>query len=125
LPTEPQDQVLPNSSEEQTEALEGGFTSSNNTASATPRRASSTSFVSAKSQSIKDGEPKPRSSVSASNANHQAIDLEKAEETEQPQPLDPNIVDWDGPDDPKMVLNWSKQKKWGTVGMLSALTFIT
>ncbi|MCJ1246989.1 hypothetical protein MMC30_004200 [Trapelia coarctata] len=126
-PAEPEEHSLPNSSD-QTKALEGGPTPSNNTASATPRPRSSTSFVSAKSQSIKatdDGESKLPSSATASTANHESKDIEKAEETEQAQPLDPNVVDWDGPNDPNMALNWSKQKKWGTVAMLSALTFLT
>jgi hypothetical protein len=26
-------------------------------------------------------------------------------------PLDPNVVDWDGPDDPEHPLNWSKGQK--------------
>ncbi|KAF2500550.1 MFS general substrate transporter [Lophium mytilinum] len=38
---------------------------------------------------------------------------------------DPNVVFWDGPDDPENPLNWSFFKKWGTVGIVSALTFLT
>lgn len=38
---------------------------------------------------------------------------------------DPNIVSWDGPDDPQNPLNWSYTKKWGTVALVSALTFTT
>lgn len=39
--------------------------------------------------------------------------------------LDPNIVDWDGPDDPANPYNWTKGKKWLNGGFLSAMTFIT
>lgn len=39
--------------------------------------------------------------------------------------LDPNIVDWDGPDDPENPLNWSSGLKWGIVATISAITFIT
>ncbi|KAK1573273.1 major facilitator superfamily transporter [Colletotrichum navitas] len=36
---------------------------------------------------------------------------------------DPNIVDWDGPDDPENPLNWSPLKKWGNITLLSIITF--
>jgi len=38
---------------------------------------------------------------------------------------DPNIVDWDGPDDPKNPLNWPSRKKWGIVWSIGAVTLIT
>lgn len=38
---------------------------------------------------------------------------------------DPNIVGWDGPDDPQNPMNWSHTKKWGTVVLVSAITFLT
>ena len=38
---------------------------------------------------------------------------------------DPNVVDWDGPDDPANPMNWSKSRKWSVVWLASALTFIT
>ncbi|KAH8817258.1 major facilitator superfamily domain-containing protein [Xylogone sp. PMI_703] len=31
---------------------------------------------------------------------------------EQPPPSDPNLVEWDGPDDPGNPLNWSYGKRW-------------
>ncbi|KAJ8112197.1 hypothetical protein OPT61_g5384 [Boeremia exigua] len=46
---------------------------------------------------------------------------EKDEGPEQ----DPNIVDFDGPDDPQNPMNWSFAKKWGTVTLVSAITFLT
>jgi hypothetical protein len=39
--------------------------------------------------------------------------------------IDPNIVDYDGPDDPTNPYNWTKTRKWINGGFLSALTFIT
>lgn len=42
-------------------------------------------------------------------------------ETEQ----DPNIVDWDGPDDQENPMNWPDKKKWLNVGVLSVLTILT
>lgn len=38
---------------------------------------------------------------------------------------DPNIVSWDGPDDPANPKNWTMRKKWGNIAVLSILTFIT
>lgn len=38
---------------------------------------------------------------------------------------DPNIVDYDGQDDPHNPYNWTKKKKWTNGGILSAMTLIT
>jgi hypothetical protein len=51
-------------------------------------------------------------------------DVEKAESIKDPvqlgqQAVDPNLVDWDGPDDPERPLNWPKRKKWANVFMIS------
>ncbi len=41
------------------------------------------------------------------------------------QKKDPNIVDWDGEDDPEMALNWSAWRKWTYIIMLATLTLLT
>ncbi|KAK5204605.1 hypothetical protein LTR47_007405 [Exophiala xenobiotica] len=38
---------------------------------------------------------------------------------------DPNIVDWDSPDDPEKAINWSNKMKWGNVAIISTVTFLT
>lgn len=38
---------------------------------------------------------------------------------------DPNIVDWDGPDDPQNPQNWSRKQKITAVALVSLITFIT
>lgn len=38
---------------------------------------------------------------------------------------DPNIVTWDGPNDPANPMNWSEGLKWGIVAVIAAITFIT
>ncbi|KAL6915812.1 hypothetical protein ACHAP8_005468 [Fusarium lateritium] len=38
---------------------------------------------------------------------------------------DPNIVNWDGPDDPENPHNWSMKKKTITVIIVSSVTFVT
>lgn len=38
---------------------------------------------------------------------------------------DPNIVDWDGPDDPENPLNWPARKKWTHIILLATITTLT
>lgn len=38
---------------------------------------------------------------------------------------DPNIVTWDGPNDPANPMNWSEALKWGNIAVIAAITFIT
>ncbi|KAH8727156.1 major facilitator superfamily domain-containing protein [Phaeosphaeriaceae sp. PMI808] len=46
---------------------------------------------------------------------------------DEPDELEPNpnIVDFDGPNDPENPLNWGIVKKWGTVTLVSFITFLT
>lgn len=39
--------------------------------------------------------------------------------------VDPNVVSWDGPDDPENPMNWTDRKKWSNIAVLSILTIIT
>ncbi|KAL8687230.1 MAG: hypothetical protein Q9224_005212 [Gallowayella concinna] len=60
-------------------------------------------------------------------------DVEKAEqnnltavdEEKQQAPPDPNIVDWDGPDDPEKPTNWGSGRKSAIVAIISSITFLT
>ncbi|KAI0111763.1 MFS general substrate transporter [Daldinia grandis] len=38
---------------------------------------------------------------------------------------DPDLVDWDGPDDPENPANWSDKKKWLNIAILSIMTLVT
>lgn len=49
--------------------------------------------------------------------------INEPDDDQQPVP-DPNIVDWDGPDDPENPMNWSKSKKWGAIAIVSLITFL-
>lgn len=69
----------------------------------------------------------PASSVRGSADN---VDIEKAQvisttNEKGAEPLDPNVVFWDGPDDPANPLNWSPGLKWGNIAVLSAMTLLT
>lgn len=59
-------------------------------------------------------------------------DLEKGADTgsiastETPEDIpDPNIVDFDGPDDTENPMKWKASKKWGMISLVSAITFLT
>lgn len=38
---------------------------------------------------------------------------------------DPNVVFWDGENDPENPLNWPSARKWAAISMVSAVTFLT
>jgi hypothetical protein len=44
---------------------------------------------------------------------------------EEEAPRDPNIVDWDGPDDPENPLNWTTKRKASATLSISLITFLT
>ncbi|CAH0047150.1 unnamed protein product [Clonostachys solani] len=58
----------------------------------------------------------------------QDLDLETGStdiNSQAPQSTDPNVVDWDGPDDPENPMNWPPRKKNTIVALISMITFIT
>jgi hypothetical protein len=50
---------------------------------------------------------------------------DKADETTDSEPRDPNLVDWDGPDDPQNPMNWSLKRKLIITGCISIITLLT
>ena len=75
-------------------------------------------------------ESRPGGNTTSSNAG----DLEKGptdslsgqdEQNQDDSSRDPNIVDWDGPDDPENPLNWNLKKKGTLVASISIITFLT
>lgn len=65
------------------------------------------------------------------DARHEVLNSEKDIEagsttaTTTDEPQDPDVVDWDGPEDPQNPMNWSSNNKVVAVGLVSAFTFIT
>jgi hypothetical protein len=56
------------------------------------------------------------------------VDMEKdagKTTTTEGEPQDPNIVSWDGPDDPADPLNWSNTLKVINVGLVSGICLVT
>jgi hypothetical protein len=78
---------------------------------------------------------RPRSAISDKKDMSATLekDIEKGAEAESSSSIDdaeepvvdPNIVDFDGPDDLENPLNWTYWKKWGMVMLISAITFLT
>jgi multidrug resistance protein len=67
-----------------------------------------------------------RSSTHNSETDVEAEAACYAEKIQESQPeKDPNVVDWDGEDDPEMALNWSARRKWTYILMLASLTLLT
>jgi len=50
-------------------------------------------------------------------------DIEEQDVVIEPQ-VDPNLVDWDGPDDPANPMNWTERKKWTTVTVVSCISWV-
>lgn len=58
-------------------------------------------------------------------AGHRSEDSDKKEPETIKTEADPNIVDWDGPDDPQNPINWSEKLKWANVAVIASITFLT
>ena len=58
-------------------------------------------------------------------AGHHSKDFEKKEPETHKTEVDPNLVDWDGPDDPKNPINWSEKLKWANIAVIASITFLT
>jgi hypothetical protein len=59
----------------------------------------------------------------ASTTRAQKPDLKKSQSSKSVR--DPNLVTWDGPDDPANPKNWSKKQKWFATFIVSSFTFIS
>ena len=86
------------------------------------------------SNSMRKAHPAINAYPSLGGTKHSSLqvcdcDLEKAkpgdENSVARQDDDLNVVDWDGPDDPEMPINWTATKKWTNIIIISALTMLT
>ncbi len=69
------------------------------------------------SPSLTDAEPDPeKGHVQQPEKHSRAVAAE---------PTDPNIIDWDGPDDPETPTNLSNGRKYAIVAIISSITFLT
>jgi hypothetical protein len=58
-------------------------------------------------------------------SQRESSDISAYDERLTNSPDDPNLVGWDGEDDPQNPLNWSPLAKWGSVAVVSGVTFLT
>jgi len=80
--------------------------------------------------SLKQGQDQvstPSSEPSSTQEIASVEDPEKAQPAaaSAAQEEDPNVVFWDGPDDPHNPANFSNSVKWGNIGLLSVLSTLT
>lgn len=58
--------------------------------------------------------------------NHDTTtNLDSGASTDSKIDRDPNVVDWDGPDDPENPLNWPEGRKWLSLSLISVMTLVT
>lgn len=74
--------------------------------------------------------PRSRSerTLDESDLESQSVSLSRqntATSSQLPAPRDPNLVSWESLDDPRNPKNWSLSRKWATVAIVSAFTFIS
>ncbi|KAF2134251.1 MFS general substrate transporter [Dothidotthia symphoricarpi CBS 119687] len=62
---------------------------------------------------------------SHANSVHSGERTLTSEAPVQEEERDPDIVDWDGPDDPQNPQNWTAGKKWQIIAALGFITLIT
>lgn len=48
-----------------------------------------------------------------------------ADDTKQEKATDPNVIDFDGPNDPENPMNWSSTKKSTSLAIVSFITFLS
>lgn len=76
-----------------------------------------------------DTSDKDTRSPSAEHSNDGDVDVEKQNDTSgekgrQQDEKDPNLVEWDGPDDPENPQNWPLRQKWTYTAITGLLTFV-
>ena len=114
-PSTPEQLLSSTNPEKDTPALPGAARSSTSPA------ASSTSDDNEKNSSAGSSREED---VDLEAAHRGSLSIKNEPETQQTE-VDPNIVGWDGPDDPNNPYNWAGGLKWGNIAVISSITFLT
>lgn len=64
-------------------------------------------------------------SAAVSTNSDRTLGGDPSAEAEAEAEQDPDIVDWDGPDDPENPMNWPPRKKWTLIFILAMVTLVT
>ncbi|KAM0268907.1 hypothetical protein ACHAQH_009868 [Verticillium albo-atrum] len=75
--------------------------------------------------SAQELKPKAEAESASLTTNEKTLNNEPEPDMEHQPVDDPNIVDWDGPDDPANPMNWPDKQKWFNIALISLLTFVT
>jgi len=54
-----------------------------------------------------------------------SLDASKSEKTGESEPVDPYLVNWNGPNDPENPLNFSGKQKWALMASIASIAFLT
>lgn len=89
-----------------------------------------TSYIPSPVQSDGDFESSPtmserRGSYDLEGGTQKLPAAKTAVESPSEEAADPNIVSWDGPNDPENPVNWSTGLKCSSIALVSAITFVT
>ncbi|KAF2267682.1 MFS general substrate transporter [Lojkania enalia] len=77
------------------------------------------------SKIIESGDPSQPAFDGIIEKATRAESLSSEEFQYSPEDEEPNIVWWDSPEDPQNPMKWPFKKRWGTVILVSVLTFLT
>ncbi|KAL8683100.1 MAG: hypothetical protein Q9186_000914 [Xanthomendoza sp. 1 TL-2023] len=72
-------------------------------------------------EKLSEGAVEVRNGVA--NVRDLEVPLEKKQSSKSAK--DPNLVTWDGPDDPESPKNWSTRRRWAATIVVSSFTFIS
>ncbi|KAI1814469.1 major facilitator superfamily domain-containing protein [Poronia punctata] len=95
-------------------------TSTSTSSSTTPRPATLSRHIS--ETEVRDGIQNQRDPELGGETNDDAV---QKVDTTAPDPSDPNLVTWTGPDDPQNPKNWTFGKKWAAAFIVSLFTLIS
>jgi hypothetical protein len=63
--------------------------------------------------------------VESDRASSRAMDEKAVPDDDDNESRDPDVVAWDGPNDPENPMNWTDRKKWANIAVLSIMTLVT
>lgn len=74
---------------------------------------------------LRDLELSDHSTLTSKHENHNLQDQSSPTVISENLPKDPNVVDWDGPEDLENPLNWPTSKKLAAIAIVSMITMLS
>lgn len=66
-----------------------------------------------------------RRRADSNKSDEQTLNEDEAPSNAQVEEADPDIVNWDGPNDPENPQNWADREKWKIISVLALVTLVT